>query len=149
MNVENRKWFEEDFITIESPADSPYLTVCWSGFLSRAQVHEGCEQVLKAIGSSGLSCIFNDSYRVRGDWLHSVEWVALDWFPRAEQAGLRYLAWLYSRERWANVPIDTAIVFGEISFGRPAESLGVKLFDDKVQALTWLNKVGNTISGNS
>lgn len=129
--------FDSPYLTISHQTDQSYFYALWKGELTEEQVHSGCIEITRCIAHSGIHSVFNDSTHVQGSWLHSVQWVVDVWFPEARQAGLDYFAWVYSKDLIAQIPMDTAMIFGTMKYG-PSDLNGVKTFYEKDKAAAWL-----------
>lgn len=137
MKPANSIFFDSAYLTISHTIGHPYLYAHWKGELTEGQVRTGCNEITNCIVRSGITSVFNDNTCVKGCWLHAVEWSVDEWFPEARKAGLRYFAWIYSKDRTAHIPMDTAMTFGTMKYG-PSDVIGVKTFYDTKEAAIWL-----------
>ena len=127
------KLARESFIEISHSPGKPLLHVDWKGYQSIESAHEGCEHILDAMVHTGADSVLNDNTHVLGTWSAAAEWVAVDWFPRMRQAGLRRFAWVYSPSKLSQLSTDTTTRLLN------RETFGIRIFHSKSEALTWLS----------
>ena len=122
-----------DFFTIYFHKDG-FLYVDWTGFQSKSSVYDGCEKMLHFLKLTGVSKVINDNSNAKGIWDHN--WVAVNWFPKMEKAGIKKFAWVLSPESICRFEATSAIM--AIS----ASSL-VKTFENVETAKEWILNTGS------
>ena len=118
-------------VEIEYDEDQKYLTVDWKGFQSFHSIKTGCYKLLDCINKHHCQLILNDNTNVMGTWGDAVDWVANDYFPVIEKAGVQYIAWIYSASMFSRLSADLTI---ESTNGK----IVTKTFDNKADGLEWL-----------
>jgi hypothetical protein len=92
--VELRHAMGDVYVTIQQKAD--YIEAKWSGHITADEVVSAAQAYLELVRSSGCPKLLNDKSDVTGDWEEANDWLQYEWLPRAKEAGLRYLAHVYS-----------------------------------------------------
>lgn len=106
----------------------------WTGEQTKESVQQGCELILQFMKAENCSKVLNDNSHVTSNWLEAAEWVALDWFPRMDAAGLKYFAWVYSPHTFSRLAADEALSFN-------SSTSNIIPFDDLNTAKAWLKSV--------
>lgn len=149
MDAEGIPLFITSYLTLNLLSQRRIIHAIWCGSLTEAQIHEGCEQILTQRRDYGIASLLNDNRAVNDDWLHSVEWVAQDWYPRARQSGLHYIANIYSCDQMAHISTDTALTIAASLYGLSAlqagDCLGIRTFENLNDGLRWLETPGKRL----
>ena len=124
----------EDFIEIAYDTEETWLHVTWKGYQTVGSVQEGCEQMLVWLTAYQTDRVLNDNTQVLGIWQGAAAWLATNWFPRMQQAGLQRFAWVYSPSRFSQVSTDTTLALMD------ADAVGVRVFSNLTEATTWLRQ---------
>jgi CheY-like chemotaxis protein len=124
----------ESFIDIFHDPEAAVLHANWRGYQSVDSIQYGCERILELMVSHKSYKVLNDNTQVLGIWRGAAAWLATDWFPRMKQSGLKRFAWIASPSRLSQVSTDATLALMD------ADSLGVKLFNSKAEALSWLER---------
>jgi hypothetical protein len=124
--------YTSDNIDIFHEQADGWLYADWKGYQSVDMVKAGCEQMLRQLNTLKLSRVLNDNTHVSGIWVGAAAWVAGDWFPRMQQAGLRHFAWVRSPSRLSHISTTTAL--------EQAPPGAAVLFDDLSSAAAWLRQ---------
>jgi hypothetical protein len=124
--------FEDTFIRISLDSEGGWLYADWTGYQTVGTVQDGCERMLELMREHGLRAVLNDNTHVVGIWSGAAEWVATDWFPRMNAAGLRCFAWVYSPTRFSQISTDETLSLVD------PDAIGVKVFFDAAEAKEWL-----------
>jgi hypothetical protein len=122
----------EDFIDISYDPEESWLHVNWKGYQSVDSVQQGCERMLELLAEYHADRVLNDNTNVLGIWRGAAEWLAVDWFPRMQQAGLKCFAWVYSPSRFSQVSTDMTLSLMD------PEAMNVHVFYDRADAASWL-----------
>lgn len=69
-----KKLFQNTFITIEY-REEQYLYIDWEGYISVAQVKEGCQVILDYVIEYNCHLILNNNQKVKGTWTQAVTWL--------------------------------------------------------------------------
>jgi len=77
--------------------------------------------------------VLNNNIHVLGNWSEAIDWVAQEWFPAMQKAGLRYFAW-----------VNSPSVFSQLSARKSVNTLSDKMtisfFTDVITAEAWINE---------
>lgn len=133
INVKTDTFYRDNSITINCNLSKSRLDVDWIGFQNLETVQHGCMVILDMLKESGFTKIVNDNTHVLGTWAEAAEWVGETWFPMAEAAGLKNLAWVYSPSAFNRLSAkkSTDVYMGNIV---------VQYFTDVLLAEDWVNK---------
>jgi hypothetical protein len=97
--------------------------------------HNG-EKILQFLQEKHCCKILNNNQQLIGPWLDACSYVANDMLPRLKEAGLKYLAWVYSPNVYSQYSADKVL---------EAASLAVKdqvnFFYSLTLAQEWLQSV--------
>lgn len=128
--MENEVLKELQNIKISYDNDTNILYCKWIGFQTKEEVMNGCEKILEEVKHKECSKVLNDNTDVTGPWQEATEWVARNWFPRMEEAGLKHFAWVFSENIFAELSAKSAKPDSEV----------VTTFNSPQAADTWLKK---------
>lgn len=123
------------YLEISLERERLWLYADWIGYQTVASVQEGCEAILSLMIEYSAYNIINDNTQVQGIWAGAAVWVAQDWFPRMQQAGLQRFAWIYSPTRFSRISTDTTLA----ELGETAPY--IRVFDGKADAISWLEEL--------
>ena len=101
----------------------------WIGFQNKEKIMDGGNKIL-AIFKKKTNCskILNDNTEVTGPWQDAAEWTVTHWFPEMEKSGLKYFAWIFSENIFAQLSAKNA---------QPSSNV-VTTFNSANEALEWL-----------
>ncbi|KAA3436881.1 hypothetical protein [Rufibacter hautae] len=122
---------QDPHLTIQYDVINDTLTADWKGEQTEETVHDGCEKILQFMTAYRCVKLLNDNTQVAGMWSDAAEWVALNWVPRMEKAGCRFIAHVYSPDIYARLSVDKTIDFG-------IKGILVTTFQGKKAAEEWL-----------
>jgi hypothetical protein len=120
------------YISITYDHCNEWLYVDWKGHQDEQTVQAGCLQLLTYLRATNCKKVLNDNSNVTGDWECASRWLGQEFLPRLAEAGLHYLAWVYSPNYLSRRAIDTALSFVTIPT--------VVSFEDVDAAYTWLRR---------
>jgi hypothetical protein len=128
---ESKALFQNEYLELKYLPDSQLLMADWSGWLDTTRGKGGCNIVLEHTKSLGAKKLLNSNIKVTG---HSgdTEWLSRVWLPSLSNAGIMYMAWLYSLEFFTQLQIDKAISH--------CESMTIQTFFAEEDALLWLEQ---------
>jgi PAS domain S-box-containing protein len=133
INVKTDTFYRDNSIMINCNLSKSRLDVDWIGFQNIETIQHGCMVILDMLKESGFTKIVNDNTHVLGTWAEAAEWVGETWFPMAEAAGLKTLAWVYSPSAFNRLSAKKSI---DIYMG----NIIVQYFTDVILAEDWINK---------
>lgn len=118
-------------LMVEYNHSDNWLYVSWCGFQPYDVVIDSCEKVLDAVLETRCSRMLNDNTHIEGIWSGAAKWVALDWFPRMQAAGLERFAWVYPPSTFSRLSADRALQFMD-------DQSFIRTFNDIEAASDWL-----------
>ncbi len=121
-----------DNIEISLDCENNILVCRWVGFQHEKPLRDAGAVILRLLKKHKCSKVLNDNLEVIGLWNHSSGWTAQEWFPMMIKAGLRYLAWVCSRDMFGQMSAELALPDKEI----------VKTFYVLEKAMKWLKSTG-------
>ncbi|UII27313.1 hypothetical protein LVD15_02470 [Fulvivirga maritima] len=80
----------------------------WLGFQNKEKIMTSGEKIIELLKSKKCGKVLNDNTSVSGPWQDAAEWTAKNWFPRMEEAGLKYFAWVFSPNIFAELSAQKA-----------------------------------------
>jgi hypothetical protein len=90
--------------------------------------------VLQAIKDTHNHKLINDNTHLAGMKANAVEWLALEFAPRLEAAGLQYMSWIYKTDSISESSADSVL-------GLSKTDILVIVFDNIGMAEKWLRTV--------
>jgi PAS domain S-box-containing protein len=123
--------FQNAIIEIEYDEQRHCLMVNWIGFQNRNSVKDGCNRILSMLEKYQCYSIFNNNSNVLGGWMEACDWIVNKWLPVAQQAGLLYLAWVYSPSTFSK--LSTIYTLSKYN-----GDITAKAFGDVESGLRWL-----------
>lgn len=120
-----------NFYSIEMK-DEGWLFSSWHGKISEEKVKAGGEKSLEVIQETGCPYLINDNTHLEGSWLESNDWLEQVLIPKLYEAGLRYVAHIYSSDfitKFSAVDLETRI-----------QSIHFKLFSGIKEAEEWIQE---------
>lgn len=118
-------------LSVEYNHDENWLYANWCGFQAYDVLLDSCEKILAEVESRGCSKLLNDNRFVEGIWSGAAKWVAQDWFPRMQAAGLERFAWVYPPSEYSRLSAEKALQLME-------DDSIVRKFDSIEAAGDWL-----------
>lgn len=113
---------------------SDWIYMEWIGEQDVDMIKTGCEQLLKYLKAERCHKVLNDNSRVTNIWSDAAPWIAREFLPRAEQAGLEYLAWILSPDQFSRLSAEEVLANQETS-------LIAIPFENYPEAKNWLSSV--------
>lgn len=103
------KLFSTDYLTLEYNAIDDILAANWHGIITNEAIRQGYEHILFYLAKERCHKLLDNHYGIQGLWVDLTDWLAYDWHPRAEEAGLHYHAAVYSQDVFSKLSTDRAI----------------------------------------
>jgi hypothetical protein len=125
---------QKSYLIISHNITDNWLYVKWKGERSKENMMEGAEFMLQFVEETGCHKIINDSTEYTQAWPNIIGWVADEFVPRLEKAGIQYFAWIYDDKNLAKVPADAILK-------REKSDIMVMVFDNVPTAETWLRSI--------
>lgn len=81
----------------------------WKGFHNYDSVKAGTIKISEIATVTRYTKLLNNNLNVLGNWSEAAEWVGSIGFPLMENAGLRYVAWIYSPATFSQLAAEKSI----------------------------------------
>jgi hypothetical protein len=120
--------FKAKNIEITYDPTHKYLYCNWIGFQNKQSIMNTGAIILDLLKQKGAAKVLNDNTLVTGPWQEAAEWTAQEWFPNMINAGLKYFAWIFSTNIFAELSAKKAM---------PATDM-IKSFNSLEDARRWL-----------
>ncbi|MCC2547280.1 hypothetical protein LJY25_12560 [Hymenobacter sp. BT175] len=128
-----RTLFEAEYLTVSFDYLNEWFYLDWKGEQDLASVQQGCEQVWLLFQNEQCRRAINDTSHVTGMWSDAAEWVGREFLPQVADAGLEYIAWVYSPDVYSRLSTDLTL--------QMATKPVVVAFDDLPTAIAWLKQM--------
>ncbi|MDF3078332.1 MAG: hypothetical protein K0S09_2221 [Sphingobacteriaceae bacterium] len=129
--LEDERHYVSDKLDIRCDENSGLLRVDWKGFPDLQSVEQGSKIILEMLRKNRCSKVLYNTMNVLGGPSGTVDWVAKEWLPDMETAGLKQFAWIYSKERFSKLSADKSMV-------ENAAKIATKSFSSIEDAYNWL-----------
>ncbi|WP_345948177.1 PAS domain-containing sensor histidine kinase [Mucilaginibacter sp. PAMB04274] len=126
--------YRQSYTDISYNEEHHYLYVDWIGFHNLHSVKDGCLKMLAYIRKYDCGRIINDNSQVIGGWMDACDWIIENFFPPAEQAGLKHLAWVLSPSLFSKLSAQYTVEHKETS-------VVIQRFEDNQAAHDWLASI--------
>ncbi len=124
--------FKQSAIDITFNEAQNCLVLNWSGFHNIYTVREGCLKALQMLEEHQCSKILNNNADTVGGWMDACDWIVDEWFPVAQSAGLKHVAWIYSNSTFSNLS-------AKYTFNTFKSDVVTRQFRDTKKGLDWLS----------
>jgi len=126
--------YKEPVVEIYPDRDE-YLIANYKGFHDKFSVKAGSKKILDTLktNENSFSKILIDDTDLLGVWDGAVEWIANEWFPMIERAGVKHIAVVYPKSTFTKVSVDNVAskIDAKIIF---------KAFNQTQSAIAWLRQ---------
>jgi hypothetical protein len=89
---------ESASLVVEYDVVANYIHAIWARNQTPATIGAGYERILEYLEREYCSRLLDNHEAIHGYWAELADWVSLDWYPRARQAGLENHAVVYSTD---------------------------------------------------
>jgi hypothetical protein len=117
-------------VSISYDATNHWLYLDWHGDLNLSMVQESCLAIAQCFLSRNCTRILNDNTNVNSITPDVGTWLANDYMPYVQLAGVEYMAWVYS----PGIDIQCCTNVALYNISTPV----VALFSDIASAYSWL-----------
>lgn len=124
---------ETSSLSISYDRANQWLYLDWCGDLTLQAVQQSCQLVAKCFLAQKCTRILNDNTNVTSITSDVGIWLATDYLPYIEAAGVEYMAWVHSSSIDTQACTDVALY----NISTPV----VALFNDLASAYSWLRAV--------
>lgn len=125
-------FYQDNNITLQYSAEYNYVVADWTGFQTADTVKRGCMQMLNLVKANSATKILNNNTHVQGTWSEASDWVGQDFFPILEQAGVNYVAWIFSPSIFSQLSAQKSV---DVMQG----NVLAQFFTTRTEAEEWLN----------
>ncbi|WP_237143987.1 hypothetical protein [Pontibacter pamirensis] len=119
----------EVFVTISIYQN--HIEARWSGHVTADNVVTAAKVYLSLLHKTPRARLLNDKTDATGDWTEANDWLEFEWLPKAIQAGLHAIAYVYSTNMFSRLSSRDLIQ-------RMTPIIWIKDFNDRALAETWL-----------
>jgi len=116
-----------------------YIYVKWIGFHNFHSIKTGCLKLLNLASEKKAKHILNNNKDIIGTWSEAIDWVAAEYFPLLQNAGITHVAWVYSPSTFSRLSADMTIAYLKTD-------VQVKTFEDVDTAEKWLAEITGAYS---
>lgn len=81
----------------------------WKGFHNYDSVKAGTIKISEIVAAKSYAKLLNNNLNVLGNWSDAAEWVGTVGFPLIENAGIKYVAWIYSPATFGQLAAEKSI----------------------------------------
>jgi two-component system CheB/CheR fusion protein len=81
----------------------------WKGFHNYDSVKAGTIKISEIVAVKRYAKLLNNNLNVLGNWSEAAEWVGTVGFPLIENAGIKYVAWIYSPATFSQLAAQKSI----------------------------------------
>ncbi len=117
------------FVTITQKPD--YIEAKWQGHITAEDVITAAKVYLDFVKKHRCPKLLNDKTDVTGDWEDANDWLEFEWLPQAIEAGLRFMAHVYSQNIFSRLSARDLIE-------RVSPQLLMQNFYERQSAIDWL-----------
>ena len=121
-------------LTISYDHVNNWLYLDWHGALDDESVMAGGLKLLELLKQENCRKVLNDNARITGLWADAAKWGSDVMMPLLHDAGCRYLAWVYSPERFSQLS-------AQLAAERTTASITIMTFRDRDTAAEWLQRM--------
>lgn len=86
-----------------------YTRWTWNYWQGIKMVYEGCEAMLKMLEKHSVHAFLNDGRFATDSWDEANNWIANDWNPRAQKAGLKYYSIISSPDFYISLSTNQMV----------------------------------------
>jgi len=131
--IQGDLYYHDNAITLSYNHVHSRIDADWTGFQNLESIQQGCHHMLNMMVKNNVYKVLNNNIHVLGNWSEAIDWVAQEWFPAMQKAGLRYFAW-----------VNSPSVFNQLSARKSVNALPHKMtinfFTEVISAEAWINE---------
>jgi hypothetical protein len=133
MTSELVLFYQDDFCRVEYDPSNKIVITTRNGYPNDEKLKKSLNQSLACIQEFNCPNIISDTRKVKGTWTASNEWIANTWFPKAIQAGLKNIAFIYPPDIFGQFAIQDLI--------KKTPHYTSQIFKDLPEAKTWFKSL--------
>ncbi|MBB6274274.1 PAS domain S-box-containing protein [Pedobacter cryoconitis] len=132
VNTDEFSYYQDETINLQFNAQKNRMDVNWTGYQNFISVQNGCLIMLDLVKKCQAVKVLNDNSKVMGNWSEASDWVSAECLPALAEAGVKYIAWIYSPSIFSQLAADKSadLVLSNIT---------VQFFNDQTSAALWLD----------
>ena len=123
-----------EVLDVHYDEDNAWLYLDWKGPQELKLVQATSQPLLEFIKQTGASKALNDNTHITETSWELARWVAQDFLPQVDEAGLEYIAWVSSPLLSCRGNVEMMSTLGDLK-------LQVAIFDEVAAAYSWLSSV--------
>ncbi|MGZ5243254.1 MAG: hypothetical protein ACXWEY_15090 [Bacteroidia bacterium] len=104
--MKHRLLFQNINYIIECNAIDNWIKIIWGEQQSLDSIKYGYEKVLQYLYEQSSPRLLDDQSKVKNLLSESLDWLATDWYPRAERRGLKFHAMVYTRNNFSHLSAE-------------------------------------------
>ncbi len=125
-------FYRDNHITLQYSTEHNYVAADWTGYQTADTVKSGCMQMLNLVKANSATQILNDNTHVQGTWSEASDWVGQEFFPMLDDAGVKYVAWIFSPSIFSQLSAQKSV---DVKQG----NVVAQFFTTRAEAEQWLN----------
>lgn len=134
VHTDEFSFYQDETIDVQINVAAKRLDVNWTGYQNFKSVQDGCLIMLDLVKKNQVAKILNDNTEVRGNWSEASDWVSTECLPALAEAGVQYLAWIYSPSSFSQLAAEKSAA--------PLKSMiNIQFFKEKAAATDWLDSL--------
>ncbi|MCU0448242.1 MAG: STAS/SEC14 domain-containing protein [Bernardetiaceae bacterium] len=122
------------YLILEPDHQNKWLYYRWRGFLLMDELKTGFAKVLDLVEKEQFTAVLADHANIVGPWNEVVDWLANEWTPRANQAGLTHLAIRTASDLFSNISLEMFLMDNR------SPHYHTKVFESLDDAKHWLRQ---------
>ena len=131
--IQGDLYYHDSAITLSYNRVHSRIDAEWTGFQNLESIQQSCHHMLNMMVKNNVYKVLNNNIHVLGNWSEAIDWVAQEWLPAMQKAGLSYFAW-----------VNSPSVFNQLSARKSVNALPHKMtinfFTDVISAEAWINE---------
>jgi PAS domain S-box-containing protein len=127
--IDTDDYYSDAFITMGRNGDRIEMT--WHGFQDLKSIQQACRRLHQMVIFAKVSKILADNTYVAGDWSEASDWVAGNFLPQLDLAGVKQLAWVMSQSAFSQLAEQRTVA-------RFEGNIAISFFASRKDASNWL-----------
>lgn len=131
IEIDEENIYKDKWITIKYTDGDKWIDCQWHGYQNVYSIKRACLRLLAMAVRFKISKILADNTYVEGTWTDATDWVAKEFYPMMDEAGIRQLAWVHSKSAFSQLAAEKTV---DLSVGL----IITRFFDSVDDGLSWL-----------
>ena len=124
--------FETNYVSIAYNSEKKYILIVWKKFANDDEQMLFREKLLAMIKTTQTASYLTDNTKLAGTSERMQRWIRDTWFPLANQAGLKNVAAVQSKDKFAAFAVENIVS------GDSLKKMNYKQFNSIEEAEIWL-----------